>query len=41
MSLVRHELTITTKVKYNAIKAVREIKSTLIELYKGNWFKYI
>lgn len=41
MSLVRHELIITTKVKYNTIKAVREIKSTLIELYKGSWFNYI
>lgn len=41
MSLLRHELIITTKVKYNTIKAVREIKSTLIELCKGNWFKYI
>lgn len=41
MSSVRRELIIATKVKYNAIKAVREIKSTLIELYKGNWFKYI
>ena len=36
MSLLRHELIITTKVKYNTTKAVREIK--LIELCKGNWF---